>query len=135
MNTRGFTMVEVLVALLLIALAVATVLALALGGFAATAEARRTELAVGLSADLAGRTRALPTVDWTALPAPAPCAVPCPPERYAALELSDWQANVAAALPAGAGLLATGAGGELVLTISWTETGGDRRELRMGIAR
>jgi type IV pilus modification protein PilV len=135
MNGRGFTMFEVLVALLLLAVAVSSVLALGLRGFAATAEARRAEVAGALAADLAGRVRAFAAVDWTALPAPAPCPAACPPEQLAALELADWRAAVATALPDGAALLASGPAGELLLTLAWTETGGVSRELRVGIAR
>lgn len=135
MSARGFSMLEALVALLLLALAVSSVLALALGGFAATAEARRAQLAAALAADLAGRVRALRPVDWTALPVAAPCAAACPPERVAALELADWRATLAAALPDGTALLAAGPGGELLLTLAWTETGGVPRELHLGIAR
>lgn len=135
MSGRGFTLFEVLVALLLLAVAVSSMLALALRGFAMTAEARRAEIAGALAADLAGRVRAFAAVDWTALPAPAPCATACPPEQVAALELADWRAAVATALPDGAALLAAGPGGELRLTLAWTETGGLPRELRVGIAR
>lgn len=135
MTGRGFTLLEVLVALLLLAVAVTSVLALALGGFATTAEARRAETAAALAADLAGRVRALARVDWTALPAPAPCAAACPPEQVAAMELADWRAGVGASLPDGTALLAAGPGGELLLTLAWTETGGLPRELRVGIAR
>ena len=135
MNLRGFVMTELLVALLVLAVAVTAVLALALRGFAATAEARRAETAAGLTADLAGRMRALQAVDWTALPAPADCAAACSPEQLAALELDDWQAMVAAALPAGAGQLETAGVNDLVVVLGWTETGDARRELRLGIGR
>jgi type IV pilus assembly protein PilV len=135
MNARGFVMIEVLVALLVSAVAVTAALALALGGFAATTEARRAEIATALAADLAGRTRALPGVDWTALPAPGECADACTPEQLAALELADWRTAAASALPAGAGLLEAAPGGTLVVALAWTETGGPRRELRLGIAR
>lgn len=132
---RGFVMTEVLVALLLLTLAVTAVLALALGGFAATAEARRAEIAAGLAADLAGRTRATPGVDWTGLPAPLACGMACTPAQLAALELAAWQAAVAAALPDGTAVLETGGVGELVVTLGWAESGHPQRELRMGIGR
>lgn len=134
MNVRGFTMIEILVALLVLAVAVTAALALALGGFAATTEARRAEVAAGLAADLAGRVRVLPGVDWAALPEPFECGADCTPEQLGALEFAAWQADVAAALPTGAGSLwRTGADG-LALTLAWTETGGTRRELQLGIA-
>jgi Tfp pilus assembly protein PilV len=128
-------MTEVLVALLVLAVAVTAALALALRGFASTAEARRAEVAAGLAADLAGRMRTLQAVDWSALPAPADCAAACSPEQLAALELADWQSMVAAALPAGTGLLQTAGMGDQVAVLGWTETGDVRRELRLGIGR
>jgi prepilin-type N-terminal cleavage/methylation domain-containing protein len=135
MNLRGFVMTEVLAALLVLAVAVTAALALALRGFAATAEARRAETAAGLAADLAGRMRALPAVDWTALPAPVDCGAECSPGQLAALELAEWEATVADALPAGMGQLETAGAGQLVAVLCWTETGGVPRELRLGIGR
>jgi len=135
MTCRGFTLLEVLVALLLLSLAVSSVLGLALHAFATTTEARRAEIAGALAADLAGRVRTFSSVDWVALPAPAPCTAACPPEQAAAAELADWRAAVTAALPDGAALLASGPGGELLLTLAWTETSGLPRELRLGIAQ
>jgi type IV pilus modification protein PilV len=134
MNMRGFTMIEVTVALLVLAISITGVLALALGGLAATAEARRAEIAAALIADLAGRTRALDAVDWTLLPLPGPCEPLCTPGERAALELADWQSAVAAALPAGNASLETGAAGELLVTLAWQETG-DVRQMRIGVAR
>lgn len=135
MNMRGLVMTEVLVALLVLAVAVTGALALALAGFASTAEARRAEIAAGLAADFAGRTRALPDVDWNALPAADACAPECTPEQLAALELADWRAAVATALPAGEGTLQAGGETDLVVALAWLEGGRTRRELRVGIAR
>lgn len=135
MNAQGFAMSEVLVALLVIAVAVTAALAVALGGLAATAEARRAEIATMLAADLAGRVRSLSGVDWTALPAIASCASPCAPERLAAQELALWRDSVREALPAGAGELQSVGEAELTVRVQWTERGGERREYRLGIGR
>jgi len=135
MNVRGFVMTEILVALLVLAVAVTGTLALAAGAFASTAEARRAELAAGLASDLAGRMRALPGVDWTVLPAPGACGSACTPEQLAALEFADWRGAVSGALPAGTGSLEPGDAGALVLQLGWQEAGGARRELRLGIGR
>lgn len=132
---RGFVMTEVLVALVLLALALTAVIGLALRGFAATTEARRAEIAANLVADLAGRTRALPEVDWTSLPAPQACGAGCSPEQLAALEFTDWRDRVAEILPAGHGQLDGASSGGLVVTLSWAEPGQAHRELRLGIAR
>lgn len=133
MNARGFTMTELLVALLVMAVAVTAALALALGGFAATVEARRAEVAAVLAADLAGRIQVLPTVDWTALPEPVACGLACTPEQLGALEFAEWQTVAAAALPAGVGSLRAAGADELVVMIDWTETGGLQRQWQLGI--
>jgi prepilin-type N-terminal cleavage/methylation domain-containing protein len=135
MSVRGFVMAEVLVALVVLSVAVTACLALALESLAATAEARRAEIAAGFAADLAGRTRAMPGVDWTALPEPAPCGAACTPEGLAALEFAAWRAALRTALPAGAALLAAEPDGGLLLTLAWNDTGGLPRELELGIAR
>jgi len=135
MKAHGFTLVEVLVALAVLAIITSAATALALRGLAATAEARRAETAAALAADLAGRIRALRSVDWTALPAPAPCGLPCPPGQLAAQELAEWQAAVATALPGGAASLEDRGSGQLVVTLAWIETGGSTRSLRWGIAQ
>lgn len=135
MTARGFTMIELMVALLMVAITTTVATALALGGLASTAEARRADTAAALAADLAGRVRALRSVDWTALPPAAPCDLPCSPERLAAQELAQWQAEVASALPDGTTLLEASAGGHLVIRLAWTETGGLSRTMSWGIAR
>ena len=134
MSARGFVMTEVLVSLLLLGLAVAGMLGLALGGFAATAEARRAQQAGMLAADLAGRIRALPGVDWTALPEPTSCAGGCSPDALAALELSEWRDRLEQQLPGAAGSLAVLPTGVLALELEWTATGGEQRALRLGLA-
>jgi len=134
MSARGFVMTEVLVSLLLLGLAVAGMLGMALGGLAATAEARRAQQAGMLAADLAGRMRALPGVDWTALPEPASCAGGCSPEALAALELSERRTRLEQELPDAKGSLAALGAGVIALEIEWTATGGEQRALRLGLA-
>jgi type IV pilus assembly protein PilV len=134
LSTRGFAMSEVLVALLVIAVAVSSALALALGGLVGTAEARRAELATMLAADLAGRIRSLAGVDWTALPGSG-CTPPCTPDQLAAQELDHWRASVRDALPSGRGELESGNGDELTASVRWEERGGVPREFRLGIGR
>jgi type IV pilus assembly protein PilV len=132
MNMRGFTMTELLVALLLFAMGVAGALFLALESFASTVESRRADVATALAADLSGRIRAIDT-DWTALPDPVACDLPCTAAMLAAAELAAWRASLAAALPDGAATLEAGPGGALILTLTWTETSNTRRELRLGL--
>lgn len=134
MNARGFSLVEVTVALLLLAIATTAALGLALAGFAATTEARRLELATAMAADLAGRLRSLGTVDWANLPAPGACLPHCAPAQLAAVEFAAWQGALAAALPGGRARLEGGVDAWL-LTVEWEESGASVRELRWGMAR
>jgi type IV pilus modification protein PilV len=131
MKARGVAMTEVLVALALLAVALTGALALALRGYALTSEARRAEQAAALAADLAGRMRALPRVDWTDLPAATPCAPACAPETLAALEFEDWQALATMTLPGSAATLEPGMSGAVMLTLGWSESGGVLRELSL----
>jgi Tfp pilus assembly protein PilV len=135
MNSRGFAMTEALVALAVFGLAVTGGLGLALGGLSDTLEARRAQQAAAAAADLAGRIAALEGVDWTALPAAAPCALACTPPQLAALELADWRRDLGRALPAASASLEAGHAGTLVLRLEWDESGGERRALQIGIAR
>ena len=134
MNARGFVLMEILVALLVLALMVTGSLALALGSLGATAEARRAELAASLAGDLAGRIRVLPGVDWTTLPAIGACEADCTPEQLAAREMADWRALLEATLPDARASLAATAPGQLRLELEWSETGGERRRLQLGMA-
>jgi prepilin-type N-terminal cleavage/methylation domain-containing protein len=135
MSSRGFAMSEVLAALAVLGVIVAGNLGLALGGLGATLEARRAQRAVAMAADLAGRVRALPSVDWAALPAAGACPDPCAPEQLAAAEWAAWSEHVAEALPGGAAELAPDGAGALVLSIRWQEQGGEQRVLRLGMPR
>jgi prepilin-type N-terminal cleavage/methylation domain-containing protein len=135
MSGRGFAMTEVLAALAVLGVIVAGNLGLALGGLGATLEARRAQRAVAMAADLAGRVRALPSADWTSLPATAGCSAPCGPEQLAAAEWAAWSARLADALPGGAAELAPDGAGAMVLSIRWQEQGGEQRVLRLGMPR
>jgi len=125
---------EILVALLVLALVVSGSLALALGSLGATAEARRAELAASLAGDLAGRVRVLSGVDWTTLPAISACGADCTPEQLAAQEMADWLALLETTLPDARASLAATAPGQLRLELEWSDTGGERRRLQLGMA-
>ena len=133
MSGRGFAMTEVLVALAVLGVIVAGNLGLALGGLSATLEARRAQQAVALATDLAGRIRALPAAEWTALPAAGACEAPCAPEQLAAAEWASWSLRLEADLPGATADLAPDGTSALVLSIRWPERGGETRLLRVGI--
>lgn len=133
MRAQGFAMTEVLAALAVVGLVVTGNLGLALGGLGATLEARRSQQAVALAADLAGRMRAIPGVDWTALPAAGPCAAPCTPEQVAATELATWGRQLEAALPGGEAELQRAGADVVVLQLRWIEGDDETRTLRVGM--
>jgi prepilin-type N-terminal cleavage/methylation domain-containing protein len=133
MNARGFAMVEVLVAMVVAALGLGLALAMALGGLGATTEARRADLATVLAADLGGRMRAVPGVDWTALPAPVECGENCGPPELAALELADWLKALHLQLADPEVQLDAGPQGAVLLSLSWLESGATRRSLALEI--
>lgn len=135
MNTRGFAMVEVLVAMVVAALGLGAALAMALGGLAATAEARRADLAAMMAADLAGRIRALPGADWTALPEVAECGTDCTPAQLAALEYQAWRQALRSGLPGANAQLEAGADGAVLLSLAWPESGATTRSLLLEIHR
>jgi Tfp pilus assembly protein PilV len=128
-------MVEVMVAMAVAALGLGLALAMALGGLAATGEARRADLASVLAADLAGRMRALPGVDWTALPAPAECGADCDPPQLAALEFANWQASLRRQLAGAEVQLDASPQGTVLLSLAWLESGATRRSLELEIHR
>lgn len=135
MSVRGFAMIEVLVAMTVAALGLGAALAMALGGLAATVEARRADLATVLAADLAGRIRALPGADWTALPEPVECGTGCTPAQLAALEYVAWRDTLQARLPGADARLEAGAGDAVRLSLDWPETGATTRSLHLEIHR
>jgi hypothetical protein len=101
---RGIALVEVLVAILLAALAVTTGLGLALRG-----------------------------LDWTAVTPGAPCVGACSPDALAAAELGEWRREAIARLPDAAVDLQAAAGGALVVVVRWSGRGEEPSELRLGV--
>jgi hypothetical protein len=81
---------------------------------------------------MAGRVRALPGVDWTAVAPGAPCGGACSPDALAAAELGEWRREVMGRLPDAEAALEA-AGGALVVVVRWSGRGGDPSELRLGV--
>lgn len=106
---RGFTLLEVLVALVLLSVGVLGAAALGLDAVRTHRQAAYRAQAVRLASDMAERV----SINRTGLPAygTAPqdhgCGsgnpVPCDPEQMAASDLHDWLNLIAATLPQGSG--------------------------------
>lgn len=133
----GFTMIETLVALLVLAIGLLGIAALYLDSLRAGRTAIYRTDAVNLAADLADRIRANNTavaaygitLGGTAT-AVASCetTVGCTAGDMANTDLAEWKAELAQRLPGGAGsvVVAPGVGGEpaqYTIVVQWTEVG------------
>ncbi|MCJ7557055.1 MAG: type IV pilus modification protein PilV [Gammaproteobacteria bacterium] len=133
-GARGFSLVEVLVALLVISIGMLGLAAL----YVETLRMNRTAIyrtqAVNLASDMAERIRANAAagVAYAGAGADSGCndgagvAVACTPIQMAAQDVFDWQQTTAGLLPNGnAALVFVAAGGGApnvyTLTITWTE--------------
>lgn len=134
----GFTMVEVLVALVVLTIGLLGIAALYLNSLQSGRTAIYRTQAVTLAADLADRIRTNRTAQaaYGTLFTEAEVAVPacdttggCSDADLAATDLSRWKATVALLLPNGQGqvtVVAPVAGGEpanYVVTVRWAEVG------------
>jgi type IV pilus assembly protein PilV len=134
----GFTMVEVLVALVVLAIGLLGIAALYLNSLQAGRTAVYRTEAVTLAADLADRIRMNRTAQgaYATLFADAEVAVPacsttggCSDADLAATDLSTWKASIAQLLPNGQGQVAVtlpvaiGEPTTYVVTVRWAEVG------------
>jgi type IV pilus assembly protein PilV len=122
---RGITLLEVLVALVVLGIGLLGTAALLAASLRATRTALHRTVAVDLATGLADRIRAdrAADTDWR-------CGVPCDPalagNPEAAVVLQGWLAEVAAALPEGVGAVDYATGGEdgpgaYEITLRWAE--------------
>ena len=127
MKSRGFTLVEVLIALVVLSIGMLGIAALYLESLRSGRAALYRTQAVTLTSDLADRMRANrdPEDAYN-------CGNPCDPadggNAQATADLTAWLANVAAQLPDGAATIVyTAASGTTptayTVTVSWTEVG------------
>lgn len=134
----GFSMVEVLVALVVLAIGLLGIAALYLNSLQSGRTAIYRTQAVTLAADLADRIRMNRTAQaaYGTLFADAEAAVPacattggCTDAELAATDLSSWKAVLAQVLPNGQGQVAvtlpvaTGEPTNYVITVRWAEVG------------
>jgi type IV pilus assembly protein PilV len=137
-SESGFTMVEVLVALVVLAIGLLGIAALYLNSLQAGRTAIYRTQAVNLVADLADRIRVNRTATaaygnaFGATPAEVPACFTlagCLPADLAASDLSRWTAALAQLLPNGQGqvvvipLVAPGEPTSYVITVRWAEVG------------
>jgi type IV pilus assembly protein PilV len=135
----GFTMVETLVALVVLAIGLLGIAALYLDSLRAGRTAIYRTQAVSLAADLADRIRVnrdaglayeIALAGTATAKANCTTTTGCNAADMAGTDLSDWKARVAQQLPEGDGSVdvTVGVGGEpssYVITVSWTEVGMD----------
>jgi type IV pilus assembly protein PilV len=135
---NGFTMVETLVALVVLAIGMLGIAALYLNSLQAGRTAIYRTQAVNLAADLADRIRANRTAvaSYSILFAAGAAEVPacyttagCTAAELAASDLSRWKASIAQQLPNGQGQVAVtlpvaaGEPASYVITVRWAEVG------------
>ncbi len=135
---KGFTMVEALVALVVLSIGLLGIAALLLKSLQSGRTATYRTQAVNLTADLADRIRMnrTATVAYGTLFADAEVAVPacdttggCTDADLAATDLSRWKATIALLLPNGEGQvvvtppLGAGEPDNYVITVRWAEVG------------
>ena len=135
---RGFTLVEVLVALVVLAVGMLGVAVLLVEGLQGSRSAVEHTQAVNLAADIAERMRsnraaaaAYDTAEGTPEPrVDAACedaAGPCDPRAMAGHDLRRWLDDVAATLPDGQGAVEverrTADSSRGIVTIRWVRTG------------
>lgn len=131
LRTAGFTLLEVLVALVVLSIGLLGIAAMVLDSLRASRAALRRTQAVALAADMADRIRA------NRIPANAyDCGGPCQPDAggnaVAAADLGWWCHAVGSGLPEGIGAIHYEAGGAGVpaaytVRVNWTD-GGDAVE-------
>lgn len=137
-RSSGFTLVEVLVALIVLSIGMLGIAALYLEGLRATRDALVRTQAVALTADMADRIRAnryIATggsaydpalVTATAVAACETAGSTCTPAQMYANDLYRWQQTTQAALPAGSGSVAfaiVNSQPTYTITVTWTQPG------------
>ncbi len=123
---HGFTLVEALVALVVLSVGLLGVAKLVLGAVHADDSAymrsQATQLAYELLDEMRANRPGAIANDYALAPAANDCSSgPCAPDKLAELDMFNWNARVAAALPGGAALapgIATDAFNDTIVTVT-----------------
>jgi type IV pilus assembly protein PilV len=133
-RARGFTLVESLVALLVLSIGLLGVAGLQLTGVRANQSAAWRSQATYLSYDILERMRLNPAnrADYVVDLAPDEAEevdpeAEVPPVTTASEDVAAWKANLANSLPSGDGSVALDAGDDLMVTVTiqWNDARGD----------
>jgi type IV pilus assembly protein PilV len=129
-NQNGFTLIEVLIAVVLLAGGLLGLAALQAAGLSNNQSAYNRSQATQLAYDIADRMRANPTAAASYLADPSLVDAPasacsssanlCTPTQLAEKDLDDWSDDLINTLPLGKGRV-TVAGAIYIVTVSWDD--------------
>lgn len=132
-NQAGFTLLEVLIALIILAVGLLGMASLTVHSMQSNQSAYMRSQASVLAYDMADRMRtnyigATTTTTYTAATATAPsCPSGCSPSEQAQLDVAQWRAALQSSMPgATATITRTSAGADIFayqITINWTDAG------------
>jgi type IV pilus assembly protein PilV len=136
-HSRGFTLVESLVSMVVISVGMLGIAALYVEGLRAGRSSIYQSIAIDLASDMADRIRANPTAG-VAYAGPGPgvnrncvaAGINCTPVQLAEDDTWWWHQSVPTLLPAGQANVAVVAGGvnsAYTITVSWSEPGFTQR--------
>ena len=125
-SQKGFSLIEVLVAVLIVSVGVLGVAGLQLLSLQNNTSAMYRTQAVQSAYDIMDRARANRGQDYSigiedAPPADPACGTDCGPAAMRSRDLIDWRAELATALPEGTGSVVMN-GGTMTVTVRWQDT-------------
>lgn len=125
LRQRGFTLLEVLIALLVLSIGLLGLAGLQSIGLRSTHGASLTSQASMLAYDMADRIRANPAAGATYAGFVTNCPDPVPTTPLADADLGEWSCSIEGLLPAGAGSIVRVVNGAIeryTITVEWLDT-------------